>query len=168
MSVLCRYCGDSMEARITFHVAKHGYTKPMIRDCFYECPNCRSRSPLVRESPIYETDDELMDEAALMAGSNDCSVLRVLEANEVLQDSDDNARFVWIEEREPCFGFLPKIFPGYIENNVLYFGNEQVDLTTPDQDPDNEMQRYGIGWRCWTDKPDDDDMRDTPWRDEQE
>ena len=77
--VSCRYCKAKMSLQQIGHDESDGLT---YLECFYECPECGSQSPHVTELTIYETPEELADEATFMANNVYAETNRVLEQRE--------------------------------------------------------------------------------------
>ena len=154
MSVLCRYCKAEMSNQQIGYDESDGLT---YLECFYECPECGSQSPHVTGLTIYETLEEAADEAAFMANNVYAETNRVLTTRELMESK---GVFVWLEERDAYTYANSDGFPAWVEDGVLSFKDESLDLKDADSDV---LEQYGETWRVWLTKPTDSERMSSNW-----
>lgn len=154
MSVLCRYCKAKMSLQ---QIGCDESRDPTYLECFYECPECGSRSPHVIELASCETPEELADEATFMANNVYIETDRVLTPRELMESK---GVFVWLEERDAYTHTNNDGFPAWVEAGVLSFKDESLDLKDADSDV---LEQYGETWRVWLTKPTDSERMSSNW-----
>ena len=112
---------------------------------------------LPKISTKYETLEEAADEATFMANNVYAETNRVLTPRELMESK---GVFVWLEERDAYTYANNDGFPAWVEDGVLSFKDESLDLKDADSDV---LEQYGETWRVWLTKPTDSERMSSNW-----